>query len=417
MLGHVTSPASTVEPACPDASPTAPDERSVAAAAGVGAARRPLALRRATVAEIDPATWDALAARNPAATPFSSWAFHRAWWDAYGDNAHEETLVAEEVGGGPGTAGTPVAIVPLMHRHGHEPTDAATHTTMRHGHAAEITPLPPNAKVIFFGASYHADYATILGAPADLPSVAATLADHLAAGDADPTFREPWDTVDLRRLRCGDPAAGALEAAFRECSPTVGWTVTAEREDVCPVVQLPPGGDLDAYLARLGKKDRHEIRRKVRRAEAAGELRLEDSADPVADLETFIDLHQRRWGADGLFPETSGGRQSRVFFRRLFEAFGPDGALRLSFLTVAGRRIAAGVSFETPDSILLYNAGVDPAARDLSPGIVMGLRMVERAIATGRTRLDYLRGGEPYKYEWGARDEPIERLLLRRAGA
>ena len=34
-----------------------------------------------------------LAARNPWATPFSGWAFHRAWWDAYGANAHEETLV------------------------------------------------------------------------------------------------------------------------------------------------------------------------------------------------------------------------------------------------------------------------------------------------------------------------------------
>ena len=30
-----------------------------------------------------------LAARNPWATPFSGWAFHRAWWDAYGANAHE----------------------------------------------------------------------------------------------------------------------------------------------------------------------------------------------------------------------------------------------------------------------------------------------------------------------------------------
>ena len=29
-------------------------------------------------------------------------------------------------------------------------------------------------------------------------------------------------------------------------------------------------------------------------------------------------------------------------------------------------------------------------------------------------RFDFLRGNEPYKYEWGAVDEPIQRLLVRR---
>jgi CelD/BcsL family acetyltransferase involved in cellulose biosynthesis len=41
-------------------------------------------------------------------------------------------------------------------------------------------------------------------------------------------------------------------------------------------------------------------------------------------------------------------------------------------------------------------------------------RYVERAIASGRSRLDLLRGDEAYKYEWGALDEPIQRLLVRR---
>jgi len=152
----------------------------------------------------------------------------------------------------------------------------------------------------------------------------------------------------------------------------------------------------------------------VRRAEAAGELALTASPDPLADLPTFIDLHQKRWGADGLFPDTAGGEQSRVFFRRLFELFPADGPLRLAFLTVDGRRIAACVSFETADSVLYYNAGVDPDARDLSPGVVMIERLVRRALEHGATRLDFLRGNEPYKYEWGAVDEPIQRLLVRR---
>ena len=41
-------------------------------------------------------------------------------------------------------------------------------------------------------------------------------------------------------------------------------------------------------------------------------------------------------------------------------------------------------------------------------------RYVRRALERGVRRLDLLRGDEAYKYEWGAVDEPIQRLLVRR---
>ena len=390
------------EPACPGSV-----ERLTPPATRPSSGARHHAERR-NVADILQVTWDGLAARTPWATPFSSWAFQRAWWDAYGANAHEDTLVvcADETEGG----GEPIAIIPLMHRHEVEPTDAITHTTIRHGAAVELTPIDPTATAVFFGASYHADYATILAAPEDLPVVAAALVDYLI----DTAGRQRWDVVDLRRLRCGDPAAEALAAAFGAREIAEGWTLNLEREDVCPVVTLPEGCDMDGYLSTLGKKERHEIRRKVRRAEAAGEIRLEDSSDPAADLDAFIELHQKRWGAEGLFPDTPGGAQSRAFIRRLFELNGASGPLRLTFLTAGGRRIAAGVHFETADGYLYYTAGVDPDARDLSPGVLMVYAYIQRAIDAGKRRLDFLRGDEPYKYEWGAVDEPIQRLLVRR---
>lgn len=389
------------EPPCPAPAheETAPIRMASATVGSLHADRR-------NVRDIPRDAWDRLAALNPWATPFSRWAFQRAWWDAYGDNAHEETLLVCS----DGSAGTePIGIVPLMHRHEVEPADELTHTTMRHEAGSDLTPVDPTATAVFFGASYHADYATILGAPADFPAVAAALVDHVAETGS----RRRWDAVDLRRLRCGDPAADALATAFGAREIAEGWTLNVEREDVCPVVHLPVGATMDDYLATLGKKERHEVRRKVRRAEAAGEVRLDESPDPVADLDAFIDLHQKRWGVDGLFPDTPGGAQSRVFFRRLFELAGPEGP-RLTFLTVAGRRIAAGLHFDTQDGYLYYNAGVDPDARDLSPGVVMVYAYMERALAAGKRRVDFMRGNEPYKYEWGAQDEPIQRILVRR---
>jgi CelD/BcsL family acetyltransferase involved in cellulose biosynthesis len=374
---------------------------------------QPLTLRavRRPFADVDPAAWDALVAANPWATPFSSWAFQRAWWDGYGINAHEETLVLVPADGPDDAA--PVAIVPLMHRHAVELRDVELHTTLRHSAGALLTPVPDDAKALYFGASYHADYATILSAPEHLAAAAGALADYCSVG-GDPEHPQPWDAVDLRRLRTGDPAIEALAEAFGRREMDRAWTLNVEPEEVCPVATLPTGATLDDFFATLGKKERHEIRRKVRRAEAAGLVELTPSEDPIGDLPAFIELHQKRWGADGLFPETEGGDQSRVFFRRLFELFPAGGPLRLAFLTVDGRRIAACVTFETADSVLYYNAGVDPEAREISPGVVMVERLVRRALERGATRLDFLRGNEPYKYEWGAADEAIQRLLVRR---
>ncbi len=404
------------DPACPPAVEALPSRRTASTGStSPSGPRRRLVVRGSSIASIAPETWDALAARSPYATPFSRWAFHRAWWDGYGASAHEDTLLVEDPALPAGSA--PVAIVPLMHRHEVEPDEADRRSTIRHGNEGALTPVEPTAKAVFFGASYHADYATILAAPADLPAVATALVDHLgspsAVADDHPM---PWDVVDLRRLRCGDPASDALTDAFRAAAATCGWSVVREREDVCPVVTLPEGADFEGYLDTLEKKARHEIRRKIRRAEAAGELVLTESTDPSADLPAFIDMHQRKWGDRGLFPPNAGGDASRVFIRRLFEAFGPDGPVHLSFLVCDGRRIGASIHFDDGETLGYYNAGIDPDARDLSPGVLMIANLVQAAIATGRRRLDFLRGDESYKYEWGAVDEPIERILVTRTG-
>jgi CelD/BcsL family acetyltransferase involved in cellulose biosynthesis len=395
----MTAPALDAEPACPGA--------AEALLPTTDHAPRAFRAERRPFDDISRETWDALAARTPWATPFTVWAFHRAWWDAYGANAHEETLAVVPADAPPGA--DPIAIVPLMHRHEVEPSDALTHTRMRRGDDLALTPVPPSAKAVFFGASYHADYATILADPADLPAVTDAVAAYLAGAEAG-----PWDAVDLRRLRCADPTGDLLAIALGELEMANGWTLNVEREDVSPVLTLPEGVDIEGFLTTLGKKQRHEIRRKVRRAQAVGEIRLEDSTDPLRDLDAFVELHQKRWGEDGLFRPGPGGEQSRVFFDRLFELFGPDGPLRLAFLSVGERRIATGIHFDTGEELLYYNAGVDPDARGLSPGVLMVYAYVMRALAKGTRRLDFLRGNESYKYDWGAVDEPIRRVLVRR---
>ena len=374
--------------------------------------------------------WDRLLAATPAATPFSRWTVHRAWWDAYGSTAHEQYLVCTGAGSDSPAEAAPAdirdtsatsdirAILPLMHRHAVEPDDAISATVLRRtGPSGRL--VPPDAKVIYMAASYHIDYATMLCQPADLAVAAAAVVESFASGatSSDPDHGDqPWDAIDLRRLRHADPARPALEEAFRAQLGRHGWDLCQEVEDVCPVASLQ-GADWEGYLASLDKKARHEIRRKMRRAEAAGEVTFSQSQPTPEAVAAFIELHQARWGRDGLFPDTAGGHRSRRFLERLAELEADEGdgrQLQLGQVTVGERVIFATVGFDDGTTCYFYNAGMDPDARALSPGVTGTAAYLRDRLQAGRQCFDFLRGDEPYKYEWGAVDQPIHRLLITR---
>jgi CelD/BcsL family acetyltransferase involved in cellulose biosynthesis len=367
-------------------------------------------VRHVAFGDIDRADWDRLLAVTPGATPFARWTFHRAWWDAYGSTAHDEYLAFST------PDSTEIrAIVPLMHRHEEEPQDLPTHTVLRE-HTPTCQPVPGEANAVMFGASYHADYATLLAADADLELATVATARALARSPQDLDGDQPWDVVDLRRLREVDPALAALESAFSRMAGDERWSVAREQEDVCPVVTVR-GETWDEYLATLDKKARHEIRRKLRRAAAVGELSLEITPPTVEAVDEFIRLHSLRFGEHGLFPDNEGGARSRRFVHRLaeLERAEPDGGLlHVALVRCGPRLIFAFLAFDDGHTSYLYNSGMDPSAAEASPGVTGGALYIQDRIAAGRRRFDFLRGNEPYKYEWGAVDEPIYRLLVQR---
>lgn len=392
---------------------------AVAAPPQVSAARGPLSCRPLPFAQIPRDAWDRLLAASPQATPFARWSFHRAWWDAYGSTAHEQYLVCRPTDSdGPADTDEIRAIVPLMHRHEAEPQDDLTATVLRRHIALRGTPVAGEAKAIFFGASYHADYATLLCAPDDAPAATDALAESLTRPSDPDHGTTPWDVVDLRRLRSADPVLPALHSTFDRLAPRHGWQVIREPEDVCPVITIDDV-DWDGYLGTLDKKARHEIRRKLRRAQSVGALSVEIAAPTPEAVDGFIELHTRRFGDEGLFPPTEGGQRSRLFVHRLAElesAEADGGLLHIAQVRCGQRLIFAALAFDDGQTCYLYNAGMDPDAADLSPGVTGTALYLRDRIEAGRRRFDFLRGAEEYKYEWGARDEVIERLLVVRGG-
>src|ERR1041385_2130931 len=69
-----------------------------------------------------------------------------------------------------------------------------------------------------------------------------------------------WSAIDWYNLPDSSPTLAALKAEAEKR----GWT--HQEEIYRPTPHIPLNGSFEEYLARVEKKQRHEIRRKMRRA-------------------------------------------------------------------------------------------------------------------------------------------------------
>jgi len=216
-----------------------------------------------------------------------------------------------------------------------------------------------------------------------------------------------WRVLDMESLRAGSPALELLPVL----AEARGFSVEFVREDVAPVLALPD--TWDDYLASLSKKARHELRRKGRKLDAAGDVFHTMCSDPqcVRDcLPDFFRLHRESGPDKAEFMTPARER----FFTEMAMEFASKDKLRLALLELDGKRVAACISFDYLDSYLLYNSGYNPDFSYLSVGILNKAFAIREAIGAGKRYFDFLRGPERYKYDLGAVDRTIHRLVVRR---
>ncbi|HZP26447.1 MAG TPA: GNAT family N-acetyltransferase [Dehalococcoidia bacterium] len=219
---------------------------------------------------------------------------------------------------------------------------------------------------------------------------------------------QPWSELVFWAL----PEGSLTLALLPQVAEGLGYHVEVEMEDVCPRVNLP--GSWEEYLAALSKKDRHELRRKLRRLyETSDEVVLEGLRTPTeieSAMEDFLRLHVISRSDKATFMT----EPMQEFFRRIVLALAAEGRARLSFLKVDGVRTASLICFDSEKDLLLYNSGYDPDYSHLSVGLLSKALALEEAILEGKECFDFLRGAEVYKYHLGASDSRVYRCTVRR---
>jgi CelD/BcsL family acetyltransferase involved in cellulose biosynthesis len=157
------------------------------------------------------------------------------------------------------------------------------------------------------------------------------------------------------------------------------------------------------------KKERQEIRRKLRRAEGGDETvawRIVDGAAyDDAEGQAFMAMMALDPGkARFLTPAM------RAQFQDTLRAAAAGGWLHLSWLEVGGQRAAGYLSFDDGRRLYVYNSAIDPRFNALSAGWVLLAYLLQWAITHGRAAFDFMRGGEDYKLRFGGVAGVIYRL-------
>lgn len=247
------------------------------------------------------------------------------------------------------------------------------------------------------------DYVDVIAHRDHVQPVTAHLISALAQHHAD------YDRINL----CNIPEASPTLAHVPDQLRAQGYEVEVVFQEVCPVIALP--GDWEAYLGTLDKKQRHEIRRKLRRAESEAQLEwyvVDSSRDFNAELEQFLTLMRASHPEKARFLDNP---KNTAFFQQIAPLMHQCGWLKLSFLKIDGTASASYFDFDYNNRILVYNSGLLPQEHaHLSPGIVLLSYNIRHAIESGREVFDFLRGNEIYKYRMGGQDTKVFKLKAQR---
>ena len=316
--------------------------------------------------------WNDLLRRSPTDTIFLRWEWQSLWWEAY----HPGDLLIAAVRD---DSGALVGIAPWF-----------------------IDTTSPDERVVRgIGCVDVTDYVDIIFDAAHVETVMTALADLLAERASS------YTRVNLCNLRDASPTLPGLRAALDRA----GFQTATEQQEVCPVIPL--SRTFEQYIESLDKKNRHELRRKMRIAEGNRELStkivgLED------DLETytaqFMKLMAESTDDKAAFLQNP---QHVTFFKSILPVMMANEWLQLAFLNYGDVPIAAYVNFVYNGRVMVYNSGLSLAYGHLGPGIVLIVNLIRHACNCGYNAFDFLRGNEEYKFRLGGIPEPVYMLKAK----
>jgi CelD/BcsL family acetyltransferase involved in cellulose biosynthesis len=197
---------------------------------------------------------------------------------------------------------------------------------------------------------------------------------------------------------------------FSKVAANLKCEISCDPEDVTYELDLP--GTWDKFLGMLTGKQRHEVRRKLRRLNEAAEVKYRAVAsfkEVMDEMETFLALFGLSRSDKAAFMTD----QMTTYFRSLAETMARENLLKLYFLDLDGTPAAAVMCFDYDATIYLYNNGYDGKFSSLSVGLLSKVLTIKESIRRGKKKYDFLKGTEEYKHRLGGKPVALYRCQVK----
>jgi len=261
-----------------------------------------------------------------------------------------------------------------------------------------IAPLMVKEKTAWFiGSSNVCDYLDFVVAPGKENAFFNVLLDHLR----DDGVRE----LDLIALR---PDSSVLTHLV-QIAEHRGYDVSCTNDDVSSEFDLPD--TWENYLLMLSGKQRHEIRRKLRRVNetASASYRVIEGLEAsTAAVDIFFSMFRESREDKAAFMTT----RMDAFFRGIVEALSGLKIVKFHMLELDGVPAAMIMCFDYLNTMYLYNSGYEKRFKSASVGVISKALSIKESIQEGKQRYDFLKGAEAYKQRMGGREVPLQRCRI-----
>ncbi len=345
------------------------------------------------------APWDKLLSKSPMNNVYLTWEWLFSWWEIFGDAARKLHIMAidddkEEL----------VALAPLLI------------------HEKSLTPFLKTKTLEFLGSgedekdevcSNYLDFIVASGQEAAL---------EIIFQEINKGFKQNlWQIVELKTVPTNSATLIFLDTGSSVIASSEGTKQSklelrllrrptgTPRNDIeiettepfpCAVITLP--SSWDEYLMSLKRGWRYQIKKGREDLVLQGEIDCRDltsQADLEPAMKELIDLHQKRWQAQGK-PGAFGSPRFQKFHEKVIERFAPNGWVGVRLLKINGRNVAGSYRFLYNQTVYFYQSGYDHTlVSKIGLGVLERSYDIDGAIKSGFRFYDFYKA-KAGSYKW-----------------
>jgi CelD/BcsL family acetyltransferase involved in cellulose biosynthesis len=191
----------------------------------------------------------------------------------------------------------------------------------------------------------------------------------------------------------------AVVTALTPLAEERGYEMRKQQDEVTLELELP--ATWEEYLSGLDKKQRHEVRRKLRRLWETDSVTYKCHKAGAAEAGDLTDAFLKLFALSREEKADFMTEQMQSFFQSLAETMAEMELLRFGILAVDEKPAAMIMGFDYQQSMYLYNSAYDPQYNSLSVGVLSKILCIKESINRGLKKWDFLKGAERYKYHLG----------------